>query len=111
MSLPIIGITPLWDEEKDSLWMLPGYMDGVRNSGGLPIMLPLTSDKDLIKQICRMVDGLLFTGGHDIFPGMYGCETNECCGPICCLTPLLVLAVISVRTSSRANPVRHAYLL
>jgi putative glutamine amidotransferase len=63
--------------------MLPGYMDAIRNSGGLPIMLPLTSDKTIIKHICRMVDGLLFTGGQDIYPGLYGCEENSCCGPVC----------------------------
>ena len=83
MNIPIIGVTPLWDEEKDSLWMLPGYMDGIRDSGGLPVMLPLTSDKAHIQQICRMADGFLFTGGHDIFPGLYGCEVSASCGPVC----------------------------
>ena len=26
---PVIGIIPLFDEEKDSIWMVPGYMDGI----------------------------------------------------------------------------------
>ena len=26
---PLIGLMPLWDEEKESLWMLPGYMDWI----------------------------------------------------------------------------------
>ena len=26
MEKPIIGVTPLWDEEKKSYWMLPGYL-------------------------------------------------------------------------------------
>jgi len=26
---PIIGVMPLWDDEKESIWMLPGYMDGI----------------------------------------------------------------------------------
>jgi len=38
-SRPIIGITPLFDYERDSLWLLPGYMDGIEEAGGLPIML------------------------------------------------------------------------
>ncbi len=25
----IVGVMPLWDDEKDSIWMLPGYMEGV----------------------------------------------------------------------------------
>ena len=24
---PVIGIIPLFDEEKDSIWMVPGYMN------------------------------------------------------------------------------------
>ena len=83
MSSPIIGITPLWDEEKHSLWMLPGYMDGIKNCGGLPIMIPLTSDAEQIEEICRTVDGLLFTGGQDVYPGLYGCDQRDCCGPVC----------------------------
>ena len=45
MKRPIIGIVPLYDDEKESLWMLPGYMDGIVDAGGIPIMLPLTSEK------------------------------------------------------------------
>ena len=25
MAKPVIGVMPLWDDEKDSIWMLPGY--------------------------------------------------------------------------------------
>ena len=49
-SRPIIGITPLFDYERDSLWLLPGYMDGIEEAGGLPILLPLTSDDHEIRQ-------------------------------------------------------------
>ena len=31
---PIIGVLPLFDEKKDSYWMLPGYMKGIMNAGG-----------------------------------------------------------------------------
>ena len=36
MNKPVIAIVPLYDEERDSLWMLPGYMDGVIEAGGIP---------------------------------------------------------------------------
>ena len=68
---PIIGIIPLVDEEKDSLWMLPGYMNGISEVGGIPIMLPLTSDADDIKELLSKVQGILFTGGHDVNPAIY----------------------------------------
>ena len=71
---PIIGIMPLWDDEKESFWMLPGYMDGVKAAGGLPIMLPMTDDADEIEQLSEMCDGFLFTGGQDVSPSIYGEE-------------------------------------
>ena len=37
---PVIGVLPLWDIDRSSLWMLSGYMDGVRLAGGTPIILP-----------------------------------------------------------------------
>ena len=47
MSIPIIGVMPLWDDEKNSMWMLPGYFEGISQAGGVPIMLPLSVDKVL----------------------------------------------------------------
>ena len=41
MNKPVIAIVPLYDEERESLWMLPGYMDGVIEAGGIPVMLSL----------------------------------------------------------------------
>ncbi len=35
MSKPIIGVMPLWDDEKNSMWMLPGYFEGISQAGGL----------------------------------------------------------------------------
>lgn len=71
---PVIGLIPLWDDEKDSYWMLPGYMTGVAAAGGLPIMLPLTDDEASLQQVCAMCDGFLLTGGHDVSPWVYGAD-------------------------------------
>ena len=68
---PIIGVMPLWDEEKDSIWMLPGYMDGIEQAGGLPVMFPFSADEQDLEQLARMCDGFLFTGGHDVDPALY----------------------------------------
>ena len=80
---PIVGVIPLWDDEKESLWMLPGYMDGIREAGGIPLMLPLTENEEEIRQLTGMVDGILFTGGHDVSPEVYG-EHPLNDGVICC---------------------------
>jgi putative glutamine amidotransferase len=71
MSKPIIGVMPLWDDEKDSIWMLPGYFDGINQAGAIPIMLPFSEDEQEIDQLIKMCDGFLFTGGHDVSPELY----------------------------------------
>ena len=46
MSKPLIGVMPLWDEGKKSIWMLPGYLEGIREAGGTPVIFPLTEDRE-----------------------------------------------------------------
>lgn len=67
----IIGVMPLWDDEKESIWMLPGYIEGIKEAGGLPFIFPMTDDEDDIEQLCNMCDGFLFTGGHDVSTDLY----------------------------------------
>lgn len=80
---PVIGIIPLFDEEKDSIWMVPGYMDGIRRAGAVPMILPLVCDQADLRQIKSMCSGYLFTGGHDVDPSLYGEEKSGLCGPAC----------------------------
>lgn len=68
---PIIGVMPLWDDEKDSLWMLPGYLNGILAAGGIPMIFPLITDPDDISQLTLPCDGILFTGGHDVDSAIY----------------------------------------
>ncbi len=80
---PIVGVLPLWDEEKDSIWMLPGYMEGIIEAGGLPVILPFTADRGTLDPLADMCSGFLFTGGQDVSPDIYGeqplNETVCCC--------------------------------
>ena len=69
---PIIGVTPLLDAERKSVWMLPEYLEGVKAAGGVPVVLPIEmseADADCIVETC---DGFLFTGGQDVAPEFYG---------------------------------------
>lgn len=68
---PIIGVMPLWDDEKQSLWMLPGYFDGLVQAGGLPIMFPLCVDRGDIARLAAQCDAFLLSGGHDVSPSIY----------------------------------------
>ncbi len=80
---PVIGLVPLVDESKDSFWMLPGYMEGIKAAGGIPVMLPLTDDADTIRQLLDSVSGILLTGGHDVDPEVYGETAIPECGTPC----------------------------
>lgn len=83
MKKPIIGVLPLYDVKKESYWMLPGYMEGIEAAGGIPVMLPLTSDSEVIMFLADTFDGFLFTGGQDIDPGIYGEKAEASCGKPC----------------------------
>lgn len=72
MEKPLIAVTPLLDTERESYWMLPGYMKGVEEAGGVPVMLPLTDDDEELSRAADAFEGFLFTGGHDISPALYG---------------------------------------
>ena len=80
---PMIGVMPLWDDEKNSIWMLPGYMDGVHQAGGIPVIFPLSTDESELKRLCELCEGFLFTGGHDVSPEIYQEEALDglvsCC--------------------------------
>ena len=68
---PLIGIVPLYDTEKQSYWMLPGYMRALESCLAVPVMLPLTQDPNELRYFIRECDGLLFPGGQDVDPVLY----------------------------------------
>ena len=82
MSKPMIGILPLVDMERESYWMIPGYMKGIEAAGGIPVMLPLTTDYKIIQRLVENFDGFLLTGGQDVSPKLYGEEILSECGQI-----------------------------
>ena len=52
---PMIGVMPLMDHERDSYWMLPGYMRGLEEQGAVPLMPPLTDrpeELDCFLELC-----------------------------------------------------------
>ncbi len=69
---PIIGVTPLWDAERKSVWMLPDYLDGIKAAGGVPVVLPIEMSDEDADRIVETCDGFLFTGGQDVAPELYG---------------------------------------
>ena len=83
MSKPLIGVMPLWDEGKKSIWMLPGYLEGIREAGGTPVIFPLTEDREELEQLCSLCNGFLITGGQDVDPAIYRETPIPQMGEIC----------------------------
>lgn len=69
---PLIGVTPWYDYKKNVTFIKPGYCEGVAKAGGLPLLLPLTSDEELLADIFSRFDGFLISGGPDVDAKHYG---------------------------------------
>jgi len=82
MKKPVIGVTPLYDEDKKSIWMLSEYLRGIEEAGGLPVILPYTDDPDALDQCIEICDGILITGGQDVNPEYYHEQVKPTCGII-----------------------------
>jgi putative glutamine amidotransferase len=104
MKRPLIGVVPLWDEDKNSLWMLPGYMEGISRAGGLPLMLPLGAEEETLRQLSGLCGGFLFTGGQDVFPGLYGEEPSALCGPVCAERDRMEGTLFSIAVLEQGKP-------
>lgn len=105
MSKPVIGVMPLWDQERESMWMLPGYFDGIIQAGGIPLMLPLTDETAVCEQMLEHCDGFLFTGGQDLLPELYGQRMTDRCGETCTMRDRMEQQYFNGAVLKRDKPV------
>lgn len=83
MKKKLIALSPLWDTDDNRIWMRTTYPDAIRDSGGIPVILPLHISAEDASQILDVCDGLVLTGGPDVHPSLFGEEIHEACGSIC----------------------------
>src|SRR5574344_656053 len=69
---PIIGISASDSESSVSAPMT--YIRSVRNAGGVPLIIPWTTDEVQLKKILETIDALVMTGGEDVDPLAYDGE-------------------------------------
>lgn len=82
---PTIGITPDVTEKNGfSYYELKApYADAVTKAGGLPFVLPYSTDAQDVKLYLDRISGLVVTGGaFDIPPSMYGEEAKQGLGEL-----------------------------
>jgi putative glutamine amidotransferase len=82
MKRPVIGITMDHRNEGGSYLLNFDYPKAVEAAGGLPLGIPYTADHSLIPQILDALDGVLFTGGNDLDPKLYGQEWHPKAVPV-----------------------------
>lgn len=72
MARPRIGITIDTHDRADHYESPAHYATSVEKAGGLPLLLPYRTDLSLIPQIIDTLEGVLFSGGNDLDPSLYG---------------------------------------
>lgn len=72
VSGPLIGIIPSRQSDFQEYRLNKDYLDAVVAADGLPVILGIGNNDNLIKKYINRIDGLLLTGGLDIDPLLYG---------------------------------------
>jgi putative glutamine amidotransferase len=73
---PLVGITTYVTPARWSYWDLEAalipqdYVNAIDRSGGRPLLVPPT--RDGVEETIKALDGIIFTGGSDLDPGLYG---------------------------------------
>jgi gamma-glutamyl-gamma-aminobutyrate hydrolase PuuD len=73
MKKPWIGIPTRYHEKSEYIGQIRHYLDAVIWAGGLPLLIPTTSDREITREFVEQVQGVLLPGSpNDIDPGKYG---------------------------------------
>ncbi|HSS74702.1 MAG TPA: gamma-glutamyl-gamma-aminobutyrate hydrolase family protein [Gaiellaceae bacterium] len=78
---PVIGITTYVEPASWGQWnllaaLIPySYVRGVEEAGGRALLVPPSDDG--IEETLDALDGVLFTGGSDLDPALYGADAHE----------------------------------
>ena len=80
MSKPVVGITTYVTQARWSYWDLPtaliplDYVQKVEAAGGRALLVPPSIDA--VEETLDALDGVVFTGGSDLDPELYGQEAH-----------------------------------
>lgn len=67
---PVIGISSGCTDRRVSV--RDEYSRAVTRAGGIPLIIPETTDRALVEEYMGIIDGLLMSGGDDVNPARYG---------------------------------------
>ncbi len=80
---PLIGLPARMDPGKDRQYLSSDYADAVLSAGGVPAIVPLVDNPQLLMPFADCLDGIVLTGSSsDVDPVSYSAEREDACGPI-----------------------------
>jgi putative glutamine amidotransferase len=77
---PLIGITSYAEQARWGVWDAPAaliplaYVQAIEHAGGRALLVP--PSEDAVEETLDALDGLLFSGGADLDPELYGAEQH-----------------------------------
>ncbi|MBF0976886.1 MAG: gamma-glutamyl-gamma-aminobutyrate hydrolase family protein, partial [Bacteroidetes bacterium] len=69
---PLIGISANYAENNSKL--AENYYKSVVAAGGIPVIVPVTTDSEVLEKTVSLLDGIICSGGGDMSPSYYGEE-------------------------------------
>lgn len=90
----MIGLIPYKNDEGE--YVPVGYSKGVAHIGGNEVVISRSTPLEDIEKIVDGLDGMLFTGGVDVEPTLYGAEREPECGPADAQRDALELRLLKV---------------
>ncbi len=87
---PVIGILanvltidkgPLTGSER--VYVNRDYVQAILKVGGIPMLMPIVQEQEMIRRQIDSVDALLLSGGQDVVPHHYGEDPSPCLQETC----------------------------
>lgn len=80
---PLIGFACSYNQKEKYIFVNKTYFDAILCSGGIPVSLPYVDNDGHAAEALSNLDGIVFAGGVDVNPSLYGEAVDEKCGEIC----------------------------
>ena len=83
---PVVGVTTLIESARFGTWDAPSalvpmsYVRAIEHAGGRPLLVPPSDDG--VEETLSAVDALVFSGGADVDPTVYGSDAHPETSPV-----------------------------
>jgi putative glutamine amidotransferase len=85
MKRPIIGISCMNSQDaqgSDLMAIRPTYLRAIEAAGGTPLLIHLTNELAVVRDLYELCDGILLPGGDDVDPAYFGEEPHPQLGHV-----------------------------